>query len=62
MDYSKYLDCHAYEDSGLYCPKHRIEVEATLSKQQIRKILQIRNCQSAQYNHPIKELLELYDI
>jgi Pyruvate/2-oxoacid:ferredoxin oxidoreductase delta subunit len=62
MDYSKYLHCHACQESGLYCPKHRIEVGITLRKQEIRKILQICDHQSLQYRHAIKGLLESYDI
>ncbi|WP_316504196.1 hypothetical protein [Nitrosopumilus sp.] len=62
MDYSKYLHCNACKESGLYCQKHRTEVESTLRKREIKKILQIRDSSSAQYNHAIKGLLESYDI
>jgi len=62
MDYSKYLACHACQDSGLYCTEHRIEVEANLRKREIGKILQIPRSESSQYNHAIKGLLESYDI
>lgn len=61
MDYSKYLHCPACQDSGLYCPKHRIEVQTTLRKREIRKILQIHD-QPTKYRHAIKGLLESYDI
>ncbi len=30
IDYTKYLNCQACKDSGLYCPKHRVEVENML--------------------------------
>ncbi|MDH3502640.1 MAG: hypothetical protein OEL69_09105 [Nitrosopumilus sp.] len=61
MDYSKYLHCHACQESGLYCAKHRIEVETNLRKREIRKILQIRDCNSIQFNYAIKGLLKSYN-
>ena len=61
MNYTKYLHCTACQDSGLYCPEHRIEVETYLRKREIKKILQIRN-QPEQYNHAIKGLLQTYGI
>ena len=62
MDYSKYLHCLACQESGLYCPKHRIEVETNLRKREIRKTLQIHDPKSTRYKHAIKGLLESYDI
>lgn len=62
MDYSKYLHCSACQDCGLYCPKHRVEVETSLRKREIRKILQINDQQSFQYKHAIKGLLESYEV
>ena len=32
IDYTKYLNCQACKDSGLHCPKHRIEVEKILEQ------------------------------
>ena len=61
MDYTKYLHCTACQESGLYCTKHRIEVETYLRKREIRKILRISN-QPEKYNHAIKGLLESYGI
>ncbi len=37
MDYSKYLHCHACRESGLYCPKHRIEVGQFLGNERLGK-------------------------
>ncbi len=62
MDYSKYLRCHACQESGLYCTQHRTEVEANLRKREIQKVLQIQNPHSDQYKHAIKGLLESYDV
>ena len=33
IDYEKYLKCQDCKDSGLYCKKHRKEVEAILQEQ-----------------------------
>ena len=60
--YSKYLKCSACKESGLYCKKHRKEVENDLRKQTIRKILKINNIQSERYKHMIQGLLESYDV
>jgi len=30
IDFNKYLSCPDCRESGLYCPKHRIEVEEIL--------------------------------
>ncbi len=30
LDYYKYLNCKDCRESGLYCPKHRTEVEKIL--------------------------------
>jgi hypothetical protein len=62
MDYSKYLNCPRCHESGLYCPKHRIEVESSLRKREIRKILKIRDLNSTQYRHAIRGLLQSYDV
>ena len=51
MDYSKYLHCAECQKSGLYCNKHRIEVETMLRKREIRKLLQMPSHQSAEYRH-----------
>ena len=40
MDYAKYLNCHNCRDTGLYCKKHRREVELKLKKQELQKILE----------------------
>ena len=60
--YTKYLRCPAYQQSGLYCTSHRIEVEMNLKKREVRKILRIDDHQSLQYKHAIKGLLESYDV
>ena len=62
MEYSKYLHCNACQESGLYCSKHRIEVEAHLRKREIKKILKMNDYNSAKYNHAIRGLLESYAI
>ncbi|MDH3341037.1 MAG: hypothetical protein OEL84_07110 [Nitrosopumilus sp.] len=62
MDYSKYLHCQDCQESGLYCSKHRIEVEAGLRKRELSKVLKMSNYKSPQYVHAIKELLESYDV
>jgi hypothetical protein len=62
MDYSKYLHCLDCQESGLYCSKHRIEVEAALHKRELNKVLKMRNHRSPQYFHAIKGLLESYEI
>ena len=62
MDYSKYLQCHDCQESGLYCIKHRVDVEAGLRKRELNKILKMSNYRSPQYVHAIKGLLESYDI
>jgi len=61
-DYSKYLHCPDCQESGLYCSKHRIEVEAALRKRELNKVLKMRNHRSPQYVYAIKELLESYDV
>ena len=53
------LDC---QESGLYCSKHRKEVESTLRTRKLNKILKMNNHRSPQYVHAIKELLESYDV
>jgi len=40
MDYTKYLNCHDCKDVGLYCKKHRKEVELKLKKQELQKTLE----------------------
>ncbi|WP_420545533.1 hypothetical protein [Nitrosopumilus sp.] len=62
MDYSKYLQCPDCQESGLYCVKHRREVEANLRKREISKVLKIRNIGSPQYVHAIRGLLESYSV
>jgi len=62
MDYSKYLHCLDCQESGLYCSKHRMEVEAALRKRELNKVLKMRNHRSPQYVHAIKGLLESYNI
>ena len=62
VNYTKYLNCIECQEAGLYCVKHRIEVERNLRKREIRKTLQIKDQQSNQYKHAIKGLLESYDI
>ena len=61
-DYSKYLHCQDCQESGLYCSKHRIEVEAGLRKRELNKVLKMSNYRSPQYVHAIKGLLESYDV
>jgi len=62
MNYSKYLHCLDCQESGLYCNKHEIEVEAGLRKRELNKILKMSNYKYLQYVHAIKGLLESYDI
>ena len=62
MDYSKYLQCPDCQESGLYCNKHRIEVEAGLRKRELNKVLKMSNYRSPQYVHAIKGLLKSYDV
>jgi len=62
MDYSKYLHCLDCQKSGLYCSKHRREVESTLRRRELSKVLKMRNYRSPQYVHAIKGLLESYDV
>jgi len=62
MDYSKYLHCPDCRESGLYCNKHRREVETTLRKRELSKILKMKNYKSPQYVHAIKGLFESYEI
>jgi len=61
-DYSKYLHCQDCQESGLYCIKHRIEVEATLHKRELNKVLKMSDPRSPQYFHAIKGLLESYNV
>ena len=42
MDYTKYLDCNDCREVGLYCLKHRREIELKLKKQELQKILEIK--------------------
>lgn len=64
--YTKYLQCPECQKSGLYCTKHRIEVEMDLKKRAIMKVLAMSNDdndrQSPRYRHAIKGLLESYDV
>jgi len=62
MDYSKYLHCLDCQKSGLYCNKHRREVETVLRRRELSKVLKMRNYRSPQYVHAIKGLLESYDV
>ena len=62
IDFNRYLKCPDCIKSGLYCTTHKIEVETTLRKREIKKTLQIRDYQSIQYRHKIKGLLQSYDI
>ncbi|MDH5569704.1 MAG: hypothetical protein OEX98_07955 [Nitrosopumilus sp.] len=62
MDYSKYLHCPNCQESGLYCSKHRREVEAALRKRELNKVLKMKGYRSSQYFHTIKGLLESYEI
>jgi len=62
MDYSKYLQCPDCQESGLYCSKHRREVESVLRMRELNKILKMRDYRSPQYFHAIKGLLESYDV
>ena len=60
MDYTKYLNCEYCKEYGLYCKKHRIEVEKELKKKEMQKMLQITN-RSQEYKESIKNLLESYN-
>ena len=61
MDYTKYLNCKHCKEYGLYCKKHRIEVERELKKNEMQKMLQITN-RSQEYKKSIKNLLESYNV
>ena len=60
MDYTKYLNCHNCKDSGLYCKRHRKEVELKLKKQELQDILET-NVRSLSKRH-IVNLLKSYVI
>ncbi|MGI9567185.1 MAG: hypothetical protein ACR2LL_09275 [Nitrosopumilus sp.] len=64
VNYTKYLRCTECQKAGLYCTKHRVEVEMSLKKRAIMKVLQMRDDdhQSPRYRHVIKGLLESYNM
>ena len=62
MDYSKYIHCPDCIESGLYCPRHQIEIERILRQREIKKLLKLKDHKSDQYRHAIMGLLESYQI
>ncbi len=60
MDYTKYLNCRKCKDGGLYCKKHRREVEIKLKKQELQKALEINGKLSSLSKRDIVNLLEAY--
>jgi len=60
MDYTKYLNCHDCRYAGLYCKKHRREVELKLKKQELQKVLEIDTKLSSLSKRHIVSLLEAY--
>ncbi len=60
MDYTKYLNCRNCKDVGLYCKKHKREVEIKLKKQELQKALEIDTKLSSLSKRDIVNLLEAY--
>ena len=60
MEYAKYLNCNNCKEVGLYCLKHRREMELKLKKRELRQTLEIKI--KSLSKRDISNLLEAYII